>query len=85
MAIHYYIYKVHYNTYKKHIEKVMTTRSLEYPEALEKSRTQVVKDIDNLELTIYTAPARFGRLVAGAKVITEYLDGEHYIKTVRDK
>ncbi len=85
--IDYYIYKVHYSTAHKnreHIEKVLTTKSLYQKDATEKTRTEVVDDINTYKKVIYSAPPDNGGLKKGARVITEYLNGKYYIKTVAD-
>lgn len=86
--IDYYIYKVHYSTahkHKEHIEKVLTTTSLYRKDATEKTRATVVNDIKNNNRTVYSAPTKNGDLEKGAKVITERVNNEDYIKTVADR
>ncbi len=82
--IDYYIYKVHYSTKRKHIETVLITTSLYRKDANEKKREEIVRDINVYSKTIYTAPADNDGLKKGAKVITERLRGNDYIKTVPD-
>ncbi|RPI19207.1 MAG: DUF3892 domain-containing protein [Ignavibacteriae bacterium] len=85
-AIDYYIYEVLYSsTNKKHIEKVKTTTSLYRKDGTEKTRSEVVNDLSRFGKVIYSAPPNNGGLKKGARVITEYLIGIYYIKTVRDK
>lgn len=86
--ISYYIFMVHYSTYhnhKEHIERVLIKFNLGDNLYYEKKRTKVVSDIEILDKIVYTAYESKGSLVKGAQVITEVLDGIHYIKTKRDK
>jgi hypothetical protein len=85
--IEYYIYEVHYSithTHKEHIEKVKTTTSLYRKDGTEKTRAEVVNDINLYGKVVYSAPPNNGGLKKGAKVITEYLYSTYYIKTIAD-
>jgi hypothetical protein len=80
----YYIYKVHYSNKHKHIETVLTTTNLSRTDIEEKKREEVVKDINIYDKLVLTAPPDSIGLKNGAKVITERLRGNDYIKTVPD-
>jgi hypothetical protein len=83
--IDYYIYKVHYSTHRVHIESVRTKMSLTESGYTEKTRGEVVKDINTLKKVIYSAPPDNSGLKKGQRVITELLDDVYYIKTIPDK
>jgi hypothetical protein len=80
----YYIYSMHYSTTHKHIEKVLTTTSLYTKNANEMRREDIVKDINDNNKIIYSAPPDGIWLKKGAKEITEKLNGKYYIRTVPD-
>lgn len=85
LSIDFYIIKVHYHINNDYIEKVKCVTNLSDTSEYDKSREEVVKDINIFKKKIFTATESYIGRIKGAKVITEIVNDIYYIKTVPDK
>lgn len=81
----YYITHVRYHDDGSKIQKVKTRRSLYSSHISEKKKPTVVRDIDRLNKTVYTAIKSGGRYRSGAKVHVVVSNGEKWIRTDRNR